>query len=724
MTVRMIPSTCKECSVRCGSLIYVENEKVLRITGNPEHPGSQGAFCVKGMNAPVTARDHPDRPVYPMRRIGNRGEGRWERISWDETLEEIADRLGKVKRKYGPLSIAGAVSNHFVSRGVAMTQLLRSIGSPNYMINQDLCQGCRYTAAMLTGVGAQPGNELPKARCVLVIGKSPSDSSVVQWMHIKEAKKAGAKIIVVDPRRTPISRMADEWLQIRPGTDVALALSMINVMLSENLQDDEFVRDWCTGTERLRERAAQYPPSVASEITGVPAETITTAARTFATTKPGCLILGHGIDAQANGVKTTIGFHALLALTGNLDREGTNRLAKQQSGFRDYFSVINDPAFRLPAEIKQKIIGGEAYPLWSGPDSWSKSSHNPSLIRAVITGRPYPVKGLYVSGVNIVCTYPDIQNTITALKTLDLLVVATDHITPTAELADFVLPKTTLLEEEDVSADQSAPCLGVVQRALPPKGEARSDIEIAAGLTDALRRQGLLDFDLFPWKSHRGFIDFQLEDTGISFDELCVKGYRPIAMAYEEYRKKGFKTPSKKIDLCPERLEKIGHDPLPEYTPPAYSQPPAGFDLVLLTGIRSMAYHHSRFRNHAWARKIQDAPELRINPKTAERHNIGRDDWVWVSTPGTPGRALLKAWVTDEVPEDVVATGMGWWYPEIKGADHGALTFNIDVAIPYGPPWDPISGSAEARNTACRIIRAERGEIPRLTGAATFRSSS
>lgn len=712
MTTKVIPSTCKECSVRCGSLIYVEDGRVVRITGNPDHPGSRGAFCVKGMNAPIAAREHPDRPLYPQRRVGERGEGKWERISWNDAFDAIAERMGRIKAMYGAHSLAGAVSNHFVSRGVAMTQLLRSIGSPNYMINQDLCQGCRYTAAMLTGLGAQPGNELPKARCILVVGKSPSDSSVVQWMHIKEAKKAGAQLIVVDPRRTQISRMADQWLQVNPGTDAALALSMINVILSEDLQDHQFVADWCKGTERLRERAAQYPPSVAAEITGVSAETIIGAARTFAKAKPGCLILGHGIDAQANGVKTTIAFHALLALTGNVDREGTNRLSKQQRGFRDYFSVINDPAFRLPKEIEKKIIGGEEYPLWSGPNSWSKSSHNPSLIRAVITGQPYPVKGLYVSGVNIVCTYPDIQNTVAALKKLELLVVATDHVTPTAELADFVLPKTTLLEEEDVSADQSAPCLAVVQRAVPPRGEVKSDIEIAAGLVEALRNKGLLDFELFPWKSHRDFIDFQLEASGVSFEELCVKGFRPITMEYEEYRKNGFKTPSKKIDLCAERLEELGHDPLPDYTPPVYANPPAGFDLVLLTGIRSMAYHHSRFRNHAWARKIQDAPELRINPRTAERYNIGKDDWVWVATPNGAQRALLKAWITDEVPEDIVATGMGWWYPELKEPHHGALTFNIDVAIPYGPPWDPISGSSEARNTACRITRALPSEVP------------
>ena len=714
MTRKVIASTCKECSVRCGSLIYLEDDKVVKITGNPKHPGSRGAFCIKGVHGPVTAREHPDRPIYPRRRTGERGEGKWERVSWDTALDEIAERIGKVKQQYGPLAVAGAVSNHFVSRGVAMTQLLRSVGSPNYMINQDLCQGCRYTAAMLTGVGVQPANEIEQTKCILVVGKSPSDSSVVQWMDIKAAKKRGAKLIVIDPRRTQIARLADQWLQIKPGTDAALALSMIHVMFGEKLIDHEFVAQWCTGTDKLRERATKYPPQAAATITGVTAEQIVAAAHLFATEKPGCMVLGHGIDAQANGVATVMSFHALLALTGNIDRAGSNRFSKPMPGFRDYYNIISDPKFRMPAERERQVVGGKQYPLWSGPDSWAKSAHNPSLINAINTGDPYPVRALYVSGVNIVCTYPGMQNTIAALKSLDLLVVATDHVTPTAELADYILPKTTLLEEEDVSGDPGGPCLTAVQLALPPRGEAHTDIEIAIGLRDKLRARGLLDFDLLPWNSHRELLDFQLEGTGVSFDELCKSGYHKIPFGYDEYRQQGFKTPSKKIELWSSRLEEGGYDALPDYRAPGYAQPDAEFDLVLLTGIRSMAYHHSRFRNHGWARKVQDAPELRIHPRTAARLDVGDDEWVWMRARGGVGRTLLKAWVTEDVPPDVVATGMGWWYPEVPGPDHGALTFNVDAAISYGPPWDPVSGSPEARNASCNISRADPAELAKF----------
>ncbi len=704
--------------MRCGSLVHLREGKVVKITGNPAHPHSRGAFCIKGVHGPLVALDHPDRPLYPLRRSGERGAGQWERVSWDAALSEIAERMGVVRNTHGALAIAGAVSNHFGSRGVAMTQLLRSIGSPNVMINQDMCQGCRYTAAMLTGVGAQAGNELERSRCMLIVGKSPSDSSVVQWMHIKAAKKRGARLIVVDPRRTQLARMADLWLALRPGTDAALALAMIHVMFEENLHDGDFVARWCTGTDALRARAASYAPAIAAQITGVAAGHIVEAARLFATQKPGAMVLGHGIDAQANGVQTAIAFHALYALTGNIDREGANRLPKQLPGFRDYGGIHSDAQFRMPAERERQIIGGQQFPLWSGPDSWAKSAHNPSLIRAISTGDPYPVRALYVSGVNIVCTYPGMQDTIAALRSLDLLVVATDHITPTAELADFVLPKTTLLEEEDVGTDVGGPCISLMQRVVEPRGEARTDMEIAIALRDQLKARGLLDYELLPWNSHREFIDFQLAGTGLGFDDLTEKGFHEYPFGYQDYEQKGFKTPSKKIELAPQRLAQAGHDPLPDYRAPSYAAPEPGYDLILITGIRSMAFHHSRFRNHAWARKVQNAPELRIHPATAADAGIGNNDWVWIETPRGGGRVMLKAKLTDEVPANVVATGMGWWYPELAGADRGALTFNVDAAVSYGPPWDPISGSPEARNTACRISRAEPSEVARAAVAA------
>ena len=726
MAEQVLRSTCWECSVKCGSLISVRDGRVVKIGGNSEHPHSEGAFCVKGMNAPIAALEHPDRPLHPLRRTGERGSGQWERVSWDVVLEEIAKQLGDVKRRYGALAIGGAVSSAYFSRGVALALLLRSLGSPNHMINQDLCQGCRNTGAMLTGLTAAPGNELKRARSVLVVGKSPSESDVVQWMHLKAARRRNATLIVVDPRRTQLARLAEIHLALKPGTDAALGLAMIHVLFEEDLWDREFVGRWCTGTEQLRERARKYSPVDAAEITGLPVSSIVEAARRFGSEKPGSLLMGHGIDAQANGVQTARAFQCLLALTGNIDRPGTNRMAKRLTGFKTYWDFIHSLEFRLPREVEERIIGGREFPFWAGPQGWAKACHNPSVIRAILTGEPYPVRALYVSGVNILCTYPGMQETLAALRSLDLLVVASDHITPTAELADFILPKTTLLEEEEVSWEPSGPCISLTQRVVPPRGEARTDFEIAIALRDRLRARGLIDYDLLPWNSHREFLEFQLKDTEIRLEDLRAKGYLEIPFDYEGYRSTGFLTPSGKIELASSLLAGAGHDPLPDFVPPSYSVKDRDYPLILLTGIRTMAYHHSRFRNHSWARKAQADPELRIHPETASHYGIIDKDWVWVETPQGKEGVRLRAQLTDAVPADVVATGMGWWYPEAPGPDHGALKINIEAIIPYGPHWDPISGSAEARNSACRIRRAKPEEVEEVAltaGGEDSRSS-
>lgn len=710
MVKKVVASTCRECFVGCGSLITLEDDKVVRISGNPDHPHSRGAFCAKGMNGPLTQLYHPKRPLRPLRRKGMRGSGEFEEISWETALQEIADKLVRVKLEHGSTALAGAVSNQYYDRGVAMSLLLRSFGSPNYMINQDMCTGCRSTAAVVTGITAEAGSEIRTAKCIMVVGRSPSESNIVEWMDIKKAKADGAKLIVVDPRRTQLAQMADIWLQVKPGTDAALALAMLRTIFDRDLIDKRFLDAYCNGTEQLRERVQRTSVEEAAETTGVPTESIEAAAEMFATEEASCLVLGHGIDAQANGVYTAMSFQALLAVTGNIDRQGSNRIYKAKSGFRDYVKIVKDPKFRMPAEREGQIIGGDTFPLWSGPLSWGAASHNPSVIDAIRTGHPYPVRAMYISGVNIVCTYPGMQNTIEALKSLDLLVVASDHITPTAELADYVLPKTTLLEEEGVFVEYGAPCLSVFNRAVNPRGEVRSDMEIAIALYEALRVRGGLDYELIPWKTPREFIDFQLQDTGLEFDALNV-GYHAYSYEYGTYRTTGFNTPSKRIELWSRHLDEAGYDPLPDYKAPDYAAADKDFQFVLMTGIRTMSLHHSRFRNHAWARRGQKAPELRINTELAKSMEIANNDWVWVETRNGAARVYMQAKLGDDVAYNVVATGMGWWFPELRGYDHGALNFNVEAAIPYGPVFDPISGSPESRNCACRIGKVSEAEL-------------
>lgn len=716
MTTQTIPSTCTECLVHCGSLIHIEDGKIKNIAGNPEHPGSQGAFCIKGMNAPVAGRESATRVTYPMRRAGARGEGRWERISWDDAFEQIALRLGAVKAAHGPLSIAGAAATFTQSRGTAVRLLLRSLGSPNFMINQDMCHGGRSTAGILTGFGGSPGSELRKARTILAVGKSPSESDIVEWKHIHEAKAQGAKLIAIDPRHTKIARLADCWIAPNVGTDAVLAWSMAEVMFREDLIDHEFVAQWCSGTDEFRARVAKYPPHVAADITGVPSETIIAAARLFAREKPGCMILGHGIDAHESAVGTAIAFYSLLALTGNVDRPGSNRGAKSLPGYKGSFSYFNQHAdFQLPPDRQQQILGGSQFPLWTGPESWTQTCHNPAVLRAIETGLPYPVRALFVSGTNLACTYPDYEKTVDALKKLDLLIVAADQMTPTAELADIFLPKTTLLEEQEILMGQGEPCIGLTQKIFEPLGEARTDVEIVAGLCKVLRKHGLIEFDVFPWQSNDEFNDFVLKDSGVSLHTLRAKGFVKVPYTYENYRTAGFKTSSKKFEFAPQRLDMLGVDPMPDQVASLHDKADDEFSLVLMTGIRSMALHHSRFLDHGWARRVKVSPEISIHPKTAAKFDVDKNGWVWVQTREKAARVLLKAKLTEDVPENVVATGMGWWYPEFDKPGYGASISNIGAAMAYGPAFDPVSGSpSQSRNTICKIAPATKAEVDAL----------
>jgi thiosulfate reductase/polysulfide reductase chain A len=703
------PSTCWECSTLCGSLVTVRGGRVSRIVPNPEHPHSKGAFCVKGILGAPGWTDAPGRLLHPMRRAGARGEGRWERLGWDDALDSMADALAAVRRRHGPLAVAGAVSGAFFSRGLTVALLLRSLGSPNWMINQDLCGGCRAVSDRITGLGITNGDDVERARCALVVGRNSAAADPVQWQALKRGRARGLRIIVVDPKRIPTVELADLWLRPRPGTDAALALAMIHVLASEGRHDREFVERWCHGGEALFARAAQYPPAEAARLTGIPAADIVTAARTYGD-GPATFVSGHGIDAFSAGVQTFRAFHCLVAISGNLDREGGNRRVKRPPGWRDYLQLLHAPEFRLPVEVERRTIGADRFPLWSGPGAWQMACHNPSVIEAMLTGEPYPVRALYVSGVNIAVTYPDTPRTIRALRSLDYLAVATQMMTPTAELADLVLPKTTTLEEEEVTLSPAGPCLTYTAPVLAPRGLARSDLEIAIGLVDRLEARGALSRNLFRWRSQREFDEFLLAGTEISLPELERRGFATFPYTMGDFAASPFATPTGKVDLFSTTLERLGLDPLPAYVAPRAERESelvrAQYPLVLLTGDREKAYHHSRFREQEWARRVSPDPEVRVHPETAAAYGLDAGDWATVQALGGPGVCRLRVQVTDATPPGVISTGMGWWRPDAPGPEHGALEVNINAAMTYAGPWDPVTGSADTRGIPCRLARA------------------
>lgn len=703
-----VPTTCAECSAHCGALLTVSDGRVTNVAPNPDHPYSQGAFCIKGIRGLTGLTYHNTRLLHPLRRTGERGTGAWQRISWDEALDAVADGLAAARSKYGPLSVAGAVSNANCNRGVTVPLLLRSLGSPNVLINQDLCGGCRGVSSRVTGLDIVRGEDIEHANCALVVGRNSYAANPVEWTALKKLKKRGGRIVVLDPKRTPAAGIADLWLRPRPGTDAAIALAMLHVLIRDSLYDREFVAEWCIGFDALKERVAEFTPEAAERMSGVGAADIESSARIYAD-GPSTFVSGHGIDAFSAGVQTFRAFHCLVAISGNVDRRGGNLRVKKPRGFHDFGQVVHDPAYRLPREVEEQRIGATRFPLWSGPEGWQAACHNPTAIDAMLTGSPYPLRAMYVSGVNPVVTYPDTHKTVAAMKSLDFLVVATDMMTPTAALADIVLPKTTGVEEEDVKLSPGG-CITYTNPAVPPQGEARCDLDIAIALLDRMQARGAVMKNLFHWRTQSEFTQFLLGDSGIAIEELRRDGYARFDYRLGDFAECPFPTPSGKIELCASRVADLGLDPLPSFVRPAADSSRRdireNFPLLLLTGDREKTYHHSRFREQDWAQKVSPDPRLLIHPETARELSFNDGTWVRLETEHLAGTCMLRLKVTDATPPGVVSTGMGWWKPGTTAAFHGAYDININAAVSYDGPWDPMSGSADTRGRRCRISAA------------------
>jgi thiosulfate reductase/polysulfide reductase chain A len=703
-------TTCWECSTCCGALATVRDGRVVEFAPNRDHPYSKGQFCIKGMRGAPGITYGEQRLLYPMRRRGARGEGAWARISWEEALTEMAERLATVRQTYGAEAIVGATSGAYFSRSLILALTLRSIGSPNWMINQDLCGGCRAVSARLTGLNITRGEDIDRTRCALIVGRNPSIADPVEWAALKAAKKRGARIIVIDPKRTPAAQLADLWLQPEIGTDAALALALTHVLISENLYDQAFVTRWCHGFEALAARAAEFKPAVAASMTGVAADQIVAAARMYAD-GPSTFVSGHGIDAFSAGVQTFRAFHCLVAISGNLDRPGGNLRVRTPKGLRSYGDLLHLPQFRLDEATELKTIGADKFPLWAGPKGWQTACHNPSVIEAMLTGKPYPVRALYASGVNILVTYPDTRRTIEALRSLDFVAVAAHTMTPTAEHADIVLPKTTTLEEEEVSFMPSGPTVLFTRALAPPQGEARCEIDIALPLLEKLAERQAIRRQLLPWRSQREFNTYLLGESGISIEELERTGYSQVGADPVTPTARPFATRTGKVELYSPVLEELGLDPLPSFTAPSRSRLPAStgqaYPLVLVTGDREKSYHHSRFREQAWAHKVSPDPRLTMHPETARA--LGLEDGAWVALEVAHGKGAcrLRIKLSDATPPNLVNTGMGWWTPSGAAPERGALDININAALDYGGPYDPISGSSDIRGLACRVTAIE-----------------
>lgn len=716
---RIVRTVCGGCMCECGVLIHVDEKgKAVRLEGDPKHPLNEGYMCPKGLSF-LQLVYHPNRLRYPLKRAGDKGEGVWKRITWDEALNDISKELLRIRNQYGPEAIAISYGTYPKRVAIGLSLFLAALGSPNQLIgNCHYCFTPHLMADLLT-CGEVYSCELGvpdyrKSKCIVLWGYNPVHTYPPIGKKIVEAKRRGSKLIVVDPRYTELASIADVWLQVRPGTDGALALSMLNVIINNKLYDADFVSKWCYGFDKLAERVQEYPPEKVEKITWVPKEDIIRAAEIYANSKPASLHSHLGVSMSYNSVQASRAISILVAITGNLDVRGGAEIPSYPIKLT-YMNIKK--RLRLGKEMEEKAIGSDAYPLLSGPNSFRCLTHPPSVFEAILTGKPYPVRALIATS-NLAVSFEDSKKVVEALKKLDLLVVMDFFMTPTAELADYVLPSATYLECDDIcDAFCYTNFIAARQKAIEPLYECRDDNEV---LFELIRRMG---FKMpFPVSTYREFLDYRLRELGMTFDEFKEKGYvisDVIERKYEkgmlrEDGKTGFKTPTGKCELYSTLLAKCGFDPLPSYVEPPespYSTPELAkeYPLILITGSRHISSYQTMGHNIPYLRELLPNPLVEIHPETAEKLGIKDGDWVYIETPTSRDRVKMKAMLTYGIHPRVVSAQALWWYPEGKTYEKRTFESNINVIMPLKPPYgyESIVGTTVMRGRLCRIYKAE-----------------
>lgn len=672
---------CTLCYHSCGTRVTVEDGMAVKIRGLGSHPLNKGRLCPKGANA-LDVIYSPDRLKRPLKRVN----GYFEEISWDQAMDEIAAKMNNLKEAYGP-QILGIFCGSIGVENLEMStlvHLLRSgFGSPNFFSVESICYRMRIRARQMT-FGRYPVEE-PDSNLYIFWGHNPDQSDFPLKFFLKKNLKNGAKLVVIDPKRIPLAHKADMYLRIRPGTDGALALAMMNVIISEDLHDKTFVEKYTYGFEKLVPHVQKYTPEWAEEITWIPAEDIRKLARLFATTKGASIFQGTCTQDQiANGTQNSRAFGVLQTITGNINVPGGWVMSPPPSFGNPGFTLGGDP------------IGSDAYPLFF--DLWGRKEPY-GVVTMVPESIPEKLKAFLVEGGNPLVSMPDTNAFREAFQKLELLVVHDLFMTETAKLAHYVLPACSHLEKWGIGYTYNVchclPYLILRKKCIEPLYESWSEWRY---LTELGHRLGV--GEKLPWKSEEEFVSFMLEPTGFSFDYLLNE--KPEGDFYKEkdytIREGLFSTPSGKIEIYSKALEDVGFDPLPSYLEPERG-PVRGdktflekYPLILSVGSRNLYYTHSQHRQVKALKKVYPEALTEIGPETARKFGIDDGDQVVVET--NRGWVKMKARVDERVVEGVVLVPHGW-----GGEANGNLLTDVNCR-------EPIMGYPGQKSLQCRIRRA------------------
>jgi anaerobic selenocysteine-containing dehydrogenase len=667
---------------------------------------------------------HPRRLNFPLKRAGQRGENKWQRISWEQALDEIAEKLEAIRTNYGAEAVVVEANGEHNCAEEFRARFQHLFGTPNYVGHQPVCFGAFTVLGLLISgfvIGMAP--LMPETRCLMLVGINPAVNFPQIWRVLHLLRKNGLKLIVIDPRWSETAAAADIWLQLKPGTDAALLLGMINVIVNEGLYDKDFVNQWCYGFEYLMQRVQEYPPEKVSQITWLPVEKIKEAARLYATAKPAQIRHGMGLEEIYNATPAHHARCILPAITGNLDVPGGDIL---ECGHPRVIPLTTiELSDKLPPAQKKKMIGQQfklstwdtyqkiqenvrrisARPI---PVYWlSIVAHAPSVFRSILEEKPYPIKAVISEAINPLLTFPNSKLVYQALKKVDLHVAMDVFMTPTCQLADYVLPAACPLEKPALFGGEYMRGIYGGLAAVEPLYERKPEFYLWRGLGIRLGQE-----KHWPWQSLEEAFDYRLSPLGVTFKQFIEerRGHDVPPLQFEKYRRAGFGTPTGKFELYSTTLAEAGYDPLPWYEEPEHESATSAklaeeYPLILITGRMSRRRYHSQFHQVRSIRDKHPDPLVQINPCKAAELGIENSDWVWIETP--LGRSKFKCEFFQGIAPQVVYAEFGWWFPEQPEGEpslSGLWESNINALIP--DICDPASGTWLLRGVRCKLYKA------------------
>ena len=711
MSATTSPSTtvtrtaCRGCHGVCQVLVHQDvSGRVVKIEGDRQSPTSRGYICPKGANA-AELLYHPDRVLRPLLRVKGRGQGAWQPIDWDEATDMIAHRFGQIREESGPeyIAIAQGTGRPYTDFN---NRFCHALGSPNAVGPGFNCFVPRTICAKITlGWFPQPdlyalemhGNEGVKPRCVMMLGCNVAATGGADGYCGKVYRDAlhdAECSVVIDPRSTREAKNSHLHLPLRPGTECALLLAMIHTVIREGVWDKDFVARWCEGFDKLADHVRPFTPLWAEKITRVPAGDIERAALAFATTRPATLLWGNGVDESVSAFQTARAVFILLAICGTLDIPGGMVRWVPPAELNNKSPMTNPQLMGmhlLSPEQQGKILSD--YPFCPG-------AHPPTFWQACVTGKPYKPRAMWLVGTNPILTQTRGDLIQKALRDhLEFVVVSDFFITPTAALADLVLPPQHWLEQEDIVFFHKLWCV-LARKKLVQVGEARDDRDV---VLEVARKMGLTE--AFPWENRRAFMDWVLEPSGMSLERFMEKEIIFGQMQYKKYEESGFATPSGKVELYSSIMAHKGHEPLPVYTEPPLSpvsRPDLTHDYpyILMTGCKIQPFFHSEGRQQPSLRRLHPNPHADMHPEAARKRGFRQGQRVRLSTPYGGQSFFLN--LDDRLPEDVVHAEHAWWFPEQEGPEYGCFTSNANMLFGL-EHYDPDSGAECLKCLICQV---------------------